>query len=228
MFPLGNIYLCPNRDMKMKGKNIITERDRQATERRLLKTVGEMIAENGFEKIGINAVANCSGVSKVLIYRYFGSVEGLMAAYIRQHDFWINFSLELPDRSQLPLFLKTMFRRQIEQLRSNPVLKRLYRWELSSENEMIVKIREQRERTGLKLIEKVSRLTGFPEKEIAVMASILTASITYLVMLEEFCPVYNGIALDGDSGWEQINEGIETLIDKISGITSKNGRNDAK
>ena len=215
MFPLGNIYLCPNRDMKMKGKNIITERDRQATERRLLKTVGEMIAENGFEKIGINAVANCSGVSKVLIYRYFGSVEGLMAAYIRQHDFWINFSLELPDRSQLPLFLKTMFRRQIEQLRSNPVLKRLYRWELSSENEMIVKIREQRERTGLKLIEKVSRLTGFPEKEIAVMASILTASITYLVMLEEFCPVYNGIALYGDSGWEQINEGIETLIDKI-------------
>lgn len=215
MFPLGNIYLCPNRDMKMKGKNIITERDRQATERRLLKTVGEMIAENGFEKIGINAVANCSGVSKVLIYRYFGSVEGLMAAYIRQHDFWINFSLELPARSQLPLFLKTMFRRQIEQLRSNPVLKRLYRWELSSENEMIVKIREQRERTGLKLIEKVSRLTGFPEKEIAVMASILTASITYLVMLEEFCPVYNGIALDGDSGWEQINEGIETLIDKI-------------
>ena len=215
MFPLGNIYLCPNRDMKMKGKNIITERDRQATERRLLKTVGEMIAENGFEKIGINAVANCSGVSKVLIYRYFGSVEGLMAAYIRQHDFWINFSLELPDRSQLPLFLKTMFRRKIEQLRSNPVLKRLYRWELSSENEMIVKIREQRERTGLKLIEKVSRLTGFPEKEIAVMASILTASITYLVMLEEFCPVYNGIALDGDSGWEQINEGIETLIDKI-------------
>lgn len=215
MFPLGNIYLYPNRDMKMKGKNIITERDRQATERRLLKTVGEMIAENGFEKIGINAVANCSGVSKVLIYRYFGSVEGLMAAYIRQHDFWINFSLELPDRSQLPLFLKTMFRRQIEQLRSNPVLKRLYRWELSSENEMIVKIREQRERTGLKLIEKVSRLTGFPEKEIAVMASILTASITYLVMLEEFCPVYNGIALDGDSGWEQINEGIETLIDKI-------------
>lgn len=215
MFPLGNIYLCPNSNMKMKGKNIITERDRQATERRLLKTVGEMIAENGFEKIGINAVANCSGVSKVLIYRYFGSVEGLMAAYIRQHDFWINFSLELPDRSQLPLFLKTMFRRQIEQLRNNPVLKRLYRWELSAENEMIVKIREQRERTGLKLIEKVSRLTGFPEKEIAVMASILTASITYLVMLEEFCPVYNGIALDGDSGWEQINEGIETLIDKI-------------
>ena len=56
------------------------ERDREATEKRLLNTIGQMIAENGFEKIGINAVSAQSGVSKILIYRYFGSVEGLMTA----------------------------------------------------------------------------------------------------------------------------------------------------
>lgn len=47
------------------------------------------------------------------------------------------------------------------------------------------------------------------------MASLLTASITYLVMLEDFCPVYNGILLNENSGWEQINEGIEVFINKI-------------
>ena len=46
-----------------------------------------MIAENGFEAIGVNAIANKSGVSKILIYRYFGSVEGLLAAYLHQNDF---------------------------------------------------------------------------------------------------------------------------------------------
>lgn len=199
----------------MKEKSITIERDREATERRLLATIGEMITDNGFEKIGINAVATQSGVSKILIYRYFGSVEGLMAAYIRQHDFWINFPLEIPDREQLPTFLKKMFQEQIEQLRSNPTLKRLYRWELSCNNEMIVKLREQREKVGMNLVEKVSKLTNYPQKEIAVMASILTASITYLVMLEEFCPVYNGIAINDNSGWDQINRGIELLIDKI-------------
>lgn len=199
----------------MKEKSIPSERDREATEKRLLDTIGGMIAEEGFEKIGINAVAARSGVSKILIYRYFGSVEGLMAAYIRQYDFWINFSSGLPDREQVPGFVKKMFQGQIEQLRNNPTLKRLYRWELSCNNDMIAKLREQREQTGLRLIGKVSELTGYPQKEIAVMASVLTASITYLVMLEDFCPVYNGIPLDNDSGWEQLYEGIEVFINKV-------------
>ena len=199
----------------MKGKNITVERDREATEKRLLDTIGKMIAEEGFEKIGVNAVATQSGVSKILIYRYFGSVEGLMAAYIRQHDFWLNLPLEFPDREQLPSFIKNMFQGQIEQLRNNPTLKRLYRWELSCNNDMIAQLREQREKVGIYLVEKVSELTGRPQKEIAAMASFLTASITYLAMLEDFCPVYNGIPLNEDSGWKQINEGIDILINKI-------------
>ena len=126
----------------MKGKSITGERDREATEKRLLDTIGKMIAEDGFEKIGINAIATQSGVSKILIYRYFGSVEGLMAAYIRQDEFWINFPLEYPSREKLPAFVKSMFQGQIEQLRNNPTLKRLYRWELSCNNDMIVKLRD--------------------------------------------------------------------------------------
>ena len=94
-------------------------------------------------------------------------------------------------------------------------MKRLYRWELSCNNDMIVKLRQQREKDGIDLIKKVSELTGHPQKEIAVMAYLLTASITYLVMLEDFCPVYNGILLNENSGWEQINEGIEVFINKI-------------
>ena len=199
----------------MKGKSTIGERDREATEKRLLDTIGKMIAENGFEKIGINAIATQSNVSKILIYRYFGSVEGLMAAYIQQYDFWLNFPLEYPNREEIPLFVKRMFQGQIEQLRNNPTLKRLYRWELSCNNDMIVKLREQREKVGVNLVKKVSELTGHPQNEIAVMASLLTASITYLVMLEDFCPIYNGIPLNENSGWEQINEGIEVFINKV-------------
>lgn len=199
----------------MKAKSPAGERDREATEKRLLDTIGRMIAEDGFEKIGVNAIAAQSGVSKILIYRYFGSVEGLMTAYIRQHDFWLNFPLEMPDREDLPAFLKNMFQGQIEQLRSNPTLKRLYRWELSCNNDMIVKLREQREKVGLNLVVKVSELTGRPQEEIAAMASLVTASITYLAMLEDFCPVYNGIPLNENAGWEQMNKGIEILIDKI-------------
>ena len=87
-------------------KNLASERNREATEHRLLETIGAMIRENGFEKIGINAVATQSGVSKILVYRYFGSVEGLMAAYLRKHDFWLNHPMKFPIREELPSFLE--------------------------------------------------------------------------------------------------------------------------
>ena len=199
----------------MKEKSKPVERDREATEQRLIDTIGQMVAEQGFEKIGINAVAAQSGVSKILIYRYFGSVEGLMAAYIRKHDFWLNFPLETPTEEELPDFIKTMFKNQIEQLRSNPTLRMLHRWELSCNNEIITKLRQQREQTGYRIVEMASQLTGYPKEEMAVMASVVTASITYLVMLGEFCPVFNGIPINEDAGWEQMNVGIDTLIDKV-------------
>lgn len=97
----------------MKAKSTTTERDRETTERRLLDTIGQMINESGFEKIGINAVANQSGVSKILIYRYFGSVEGLMAAYIRQHDFWINFPRNFLTVTSYRLFSKICLRSRL-------------------------------------------------------------------------------------------------------------------
>lgn len=199
----------------MKEKSKLGERDREATEKRLIATIGQMVAEQGFEKIGINAVAAQSGVSKILIYRYFGSVEGLMAAYIRKYDFWLNFPLEIPTKEGVSEFVKTVFKSQIEQLRSNPTLRMLCRWELSCNNEITTKLREQREKAGTQIVETVSEISGYPSQEIAVMASVVTASITYLVMLGELCPVYNGIAISEDAGWEQMIAGIDLMVDKI-------------
>ena len=190
------------------------EKDRAATEKRLLDTIGKMIAERGFKKIGINAVSAQSGVSKVLIYRYFGSIEGLIIAYIRQYDFWINFPRKLPRREEIPDFLKKMFRGQVERLRNDPMLKRLYRWELSMNNVMIDELHREREKTGMWLIEAVSNTLGTDQKEVAALATITSASIIYLTMLEEFCPRYNGIPIDKNEGWKQISSTIDMLIDK--------------
>ena len=61
----------------------------------------------------------------MLIYRYFGSLNGLIAAYIRQYDFWINVRPELPGRERLGDSIKELFRQQIAALRNNYTLRRL-------------------------------------------------------------------------------------------------------
>lgn len=191
------------------------ERDREATEKRLLDTIGQMIIEQGFEKIGINAVSAQSGVSKILIYRYFNSLDGLIAAYIRKHDFWLNTSFEFSDTVQMLPTIKEMFYKHIERLRIDPVLRKLYRWELSCNNDIIKSLREQREKVGMNLIEQVCTLSGRPKQEIAVLSAIITTSTTYLAMLGDYCPVFNGISIDDDNGWKQIYKEVVNLLDKL-------------
>lgn len=198
----------------MENRKIRTEKDRETTEQSLLRAIGELVAEEGFERLGVNAVAARAGVSKVLIYRYFESLDGLIAAYIRTHDFWIDYRPELPKKKHLGIFLKQMFRSQIERLRSDTTLKRLYRWELSGNNAQIAELRSQREATGLWLVESVSQLTGRPRTEVAVLATLISASVSYLALLEESCPTYNGLPLQQPAGWETYAAGIDSLIDQ--------------
>ena len=188
-------------------------KNRPTTEMNLIKAVDELIEENGFEGLGINAVAAKAGVSKMLIYRYFNSLDGLIAAYIQQHDYWINFDEQLPDEEHIGEFIKEIFKRQIAMLRQSYTLRRLYRWELTSNNTFIKELREKREAKGVWLVDAVSKLSKHPQKETAAMASILTAAISYLSLLEENCPVFNGINIQTEDGWKELEEGINILID---------------
>lgn len=190
------------------------EKDRESTAKKLLDAVGEIIMKDGFEKVGVNAIASKAGVSKVLIYRYFGSVDNMIVEYLSQNDFWINFSVDFPKDENLKEFIKKMFRNQILQLRNNRLVQELYRWELTSHNSIIEKLRLKREAKGITLITIVSQLAGHPQEEIAAIATLLSASISYLVLLSDNCSMYNGIDLQSDKGWEQLARGMDLLVDK--------------
>lgn len=188
-------------------------KNRQATELLLIKSVSDIIEESGFEGLGINAIASKAGVAKMLIYRYFNSLDGLIAAYIQQNDYWINFDRQLPDKEHIADFIKQIFKNQIQQPRENYTLKRLYRWELTTDNKIVRELREKREEKGIWLVEAVSKLTQHPQKETAALATIITAAISYLALLEENCPAYNGLKIQDESGWEQLEVGINLLVD---------------
>ena len=188
-------------------------KDREITEQKILDAVGSMIMADGFESLGINAVAQKAGVSKMLIYRYFGGMDQSIAKYILQHDYWVNTELPLHDISGVGACLKQMFHEQIATLRSDMVLKRLHRWELTADNEVVNLLRDRRETNGCELVRVVSRLTKSPVAEVAAMATLLAAAISYLTLIEEQNKVYNGIDLCSDDGWQQLSAGIDQIID---------------
>ena len=183
-------------------------KDREHTEKRILEAVGSIIENDGFEKIGVNAIAQRAGVSKMLIYRYFRGIDELIAQYLLQKDYWANTDMDIIKPSDIGGSLKRLFKEQIIRLRNDITLKRLCRWELSTENENISRLRERREQNGCNLIKRVSQLTCSQDSEVSSLASIISAS-----MMEERNPIYNGIDLRSDNGWEQITKGIDSIID---------------
>ena len=188
-------------------------RNREQTAQRILEAVGSIIENQGFEKVGINAIAAEAGVSKMLIYRYFGGLEELVTQYLLQKDYWANTDIDDINREAVGESIKSMFCRQIEQLRNDVTLRRLYRWELYSNNVNIQQLRDKREENGCNIISMVSALTGCSDTKVAALASILSASISYLALMEDQCQTYNGICLQTDEGWDQLVQGIEMIID---------------
>jgi putative transcription regulator, tetR family len=188
-------------------------KSREQTESKILEAVASIVESDGFEKLGINTIALKANVSKMLIYRYFGGLEELVARFIMQKDYWANTATLILNPHSVGDSIKSMFRNQIEQLRNDVTLRRLCRWELSCHNASIDRLRDKREENGCNLIKVVSRLTGCFNSEVASLASILSASISYLTLIEDQCPTYNGIALQTDKGWEQIAQGVDMIVD---------------
>lgn len=191
-----HIFLCvlptSNVSLPLLNGNILFKKemkDRELTEKIILEAVGSIIENDGFEKLGVNAIAQRAGVSKVLIYRYFGGIDELIAQYLLQKDYWANTDMNIIKPSDIGGSLKRLFREQVIRLRNDITLKRLCRWELSTENENIRCLREKREQNGCNLIKRVSQLTCSQNSEVASLASIISASISYLALMEERNPI---------------------------------------
>jgi AcrR family transcriptional regulator len=58
---------------------------RAEREREMLEAAGEIFAIQGFHAASMDAIAGAAGISKPMLYNYFGSKEGLYLAYI-QHS----------------------------------------------------------------------------------------------------------------------------------------------
>lgn len=57
---------------------------RPERERQMLEVAGRSFAARGFHAVSMDGIAEQAGISKPMLYHYFGSKEGLYVAYVRQ------------------------------------------------------------------------------------------------------------------------------------------------
>ncbi|CCH55174.1 transcriptional regulator, TetR family [Fibrisoma limi BUZ 3] len=209
---------------------VIKRRNRQMTMERILRAMGDVMAERGTEKAGINAVAERAGVNKVLIYRYFGGWNGLLEAYVQRGFFLSMFNekfleavpeqLASENRSKVWSEYTIQFMREFRARKSS---QELVRWEMShGETELARRLAAFRDDSYKKLVDKLAPHYDFDPLAIT---SLMVSAVTYMVLMSSQRDQIVGIDLRSDEGWERIEKAVRRIY---TGLNLALEREDSK
>lgn len=190
------------------------QKRRTETEKKIVDAMREQLAEHGFREIGINAVARRAGVSKELIYRYFGTVEAILERMMREQDFWPSgpWLNQISDEGDKHTPVANMVVRQGQFLRENDVLREIRNWELVDKNEVTAKLAEEREHASLQFLRDHDI---DPEDARTPQIALLFAGMLYLNLRSNTADSFMGIPLNSEEGWERINDAVMRSAEQL-------------
>jgi AcrR family transcriptional regulator len=197
------------------------QRDRAATEERLLAAVGEVLARDGFKALGVGSVARQAGVDKVLIYRYFGGLPELLHAWGASGRFWPRVAdllqhegdafLQRPAAERWARF----FEHFIDELRRRPLTLAVLAAEVDEHNELTAILEAEREEWGA----EAARVLGGPAFEQAPhlrgVTLLLVAGVQYLILRARRVRIFGGLDIQSDAGWAELKASIRALAEQL-------------
>jgi len=199
-------------------------RDRKETEQRLVEAAGRVLARDGFKKLGVNAIAREASLDKVLIYRYFGGLSGLIDAYARQGDFWPSTEELLGE--EFETFKQKKFSDQLSQIvdnyvagiRGRPLTLQILAWEMVERNELTIHLEKVREQSGTILFEQAwhsGTATADTRIDIEALVTIFSACTNYLAARSTSIRIFNGIDITEDEGWQRLTDMMKKICHSL-------------
>lgn len=214
-------------------------RDREATKALLVEAVGRVLARQGFRAVKVNVVAREAGVDKVLIYRYFGGLPGLVTAFAHSGDFWPD-SRELAGGDEqafmaLPFVerLVVVTRNYLRGLRSRPLTQEVLAWRFMEQNELTEALDSVRQSVGMRILTLLQSNAGaapdvlntpslsvllqnnaeaVPSLDIQALYAILGSVINHLGVRGRTEKNFAGLHLDDEKAWERLEAMLARII----------------
>lgn len=210
--------LCFNLNSTHMKVEKVKKRDRERTKSKILKAVGEVIEQHGTEKVGVNLIARTAGVNKVLIYRYFESVDGLMEQYVRSGEYTSTLSTDYidnipeltPDERQKAL--TSLMHTFTNDLRQRKATRDLLRWEIGTGKSMLSDARNQ---IATRILSKIGDLPYY--NDTSALIAFISAGIYFLTISSDYREKMLDVDLQSDEGWKRIERVIDSIISDVRG-----------
>ncbi|MBX3578308.1 MAG: TetR/AcrR family transcriptional regulator [Rhizobiaceae bacterium] len=193
-------------------------RDAEATAKAIADAALALIAEKGFAALGVNAVAARAGVDKVLIYRYFDGLDGVLSALAGRRELWLG-PTEPTDVAPGPYgpVMAAFLQRYLRALRANPLVLRVIAWELIENSERVKLLSEARAKAIRQWFAEVRKQAGQPATGVDAPAinALLIAGVHHLALREVSAGDFSGLDLTRAETWQRVEQSIEALMNAV-------------
>ena len=188
------------------------------TERKLINAVDLIVKSEGFEGLGVNKVARKAGVSKILIYRYFGSFGKLLKRCIKEKDFWETHMANSPvvncDSNSLKELVNTLLKDQFDDFYKHCEMEALIVKGVAGKNNAPVDLSNNRK--------YYCDDKDFPDEELddsityfRLVSKLLIAGTTQLILQSPANPsISNG--QNNDRQKEELHDSIAQILEQAS------------
>lgn len=195
-----------------------TRRNRAETEARLVAAARAVLVEGGFGALSPSAVAKAAGVDKMLIYRYFGDMAGLIRMIATAEDFFPTFeqicgSHSADDLRAMPVPERAgwVIANNLRLLSERPAVLEMMVWELIERNELTAVLEEAREALGLRLMAELFGDVA-DRARLQMFSALVSAGVTYLALRRRKIRWYAGVDLK-DAG---LADAIERAVAEMA------------
>ena len=199
-------------------------RNRAMTTQRIVAAFEEVIAERGIEGLGINRIAEKAGVSKVLIYRYFGGIDGLVTYYIKMGKLFPTFDNRMIAQIQ-PTHSTDMGRvwsRQVIQtfrgFRASKAGREILKATVIDNDELADIAGKAQDEELSRMVAELSFIEGTDSQAIA---AVMLSAMTHLTLLAQSNRTMIGIDLRDDANWKRIEQAVKIIYAGLNQLATQ-------
>ena len=209
-------------DVNTQDGTTVRVKNRAGTERVIFLAARDLLAEQGFQGFGINAVARRAGCDKQLIYRYYGGLDGLIEAIGADLGTWVKDRIPEDTGGAFLLTYGDLMERLailfMEALRDDPLVCKIVAWEVSKDTPQVRRLTEARTKALSKWLDRM-RGTLAPPKGVDATTTnaLLFAAIQHLVLSAAVSGQFAGVALRSEKDWDKVASSVRRLVRAIYG-----------
>lgn len=209
--------IFPKKERKISSGPIY---DKARTMQKMVDAVGNVLQRHGYPGLSIVNITTVAGVDRRLVSAYFGTIDNLIATYLKQNDYWQstaqkNIELLLEHSGSLgKAEIVGLLQEQFDMVLKDETLQKIIHWELGEKNKTLRKLANRREAIGEPLLETIEKKFAGPKLDLRAILALQIGGLYYLsLQAKANGSAVCGININNPNGKQRINEALKMVIE---------------